>query len=447
MSCIQEIILESNSEIQELIDAIANTTKLSAMMLIALKIGCLIAVKLVEKVLAERADRLCSWPRCPECGVRIENKGRQKRQIRGIIGIVRWRRKIGTCPNDCEIDQIAPFDEELGLKPNQRISSELKQIGCALAIFVPYQTAATLLKLLTGVTVCPMTIWNWVQEAGFKGRDDREEKIHAFEAGERPEEELIEPEIADMPMVIGGDGVLVPFRPYEATPEGETTWYQVNVGVVTRVANTTNQSGQPISKLVRRRLVAVLEDTASFASHIEFEAIKQGVESAETVAWISDGARGFWNVFRLCFSCFVGILDFYHAAQNIWKASKVWLDGRTQISRQWFAELRHLLRHGNREEFMSAIIDAMLSENLSETAANALENLYSYFQTHYQHIDYMRFKDDGLPIGSGMVESACKWLVQQRFKVVGARWSVHGFNNLLFLRVAWVNENFEQHFM
>ena len=48
-----------------------------------------------------------------------------------------------------------------------------------------------------------------------------------------------------------------------------------------------------------------------------------------------------------------------------------------------------------------------------------------------------------LPLGSGMIESACKWLIQQRFKGVGMRWSESGFNNLLILRIAWVNGSFD----
>jgi len=51
-----------------------------------------------------------------------------------------------------------------------------------------------------------------------------------------------------------------------------------------------------------------------------------------------------------------------------------------------------------------------------------------------------------LPIGSGVVESACKWLVQQRFKGVGMRWSEDGFNRLLYVRAAWVNQRFDDFF-
>jgi hypothetical protein len=42
-----------------------------------------------------------------------------------------------------------------------------------------------------------------------------------------------------------------------------------------------------------------------------------------------------------------------------------------------------------------------------------------------------------------MVESACKWLIQQRFKGVGMRWSEDDFNHLLLLRLARVNQRFE----
>ena len=54
-----------------------------------------------------------------------------------------------------------------------------------------------------------------------------------------------------------------------------------------------------------------------------------------------------------------------------------------------------------------------------------------------------KYKELGLPLGSGMVESTCKWLIQQRFKGVGMRWSEEGFNHLLHLRLVWVNSSFE----
>jgi hypothetical protein len=45
-----------------------------------------------------------------------------------------------------------------------------------------------------------------------------------------------------------------------------------------------------------------------------------------------------------------------------------------------------------------------------------------------------------------MVESACKWLIQQRFKGVSMRWSEDSFNHLLLLRLAWPNDRFDDLF-
>ena len=79
----------------------------------------------------------------------------------------------------------------------------------------------------------------------------------------------------------------------------------------------------------------------------------------------------------------------------------------------------------------------------ADSARPVLRQVRDYLKAHLNHIQYRTFKKLGLPIGSGMVESACKWLIQQRFKGVGMRWSEDGFNHLLHLRLAWVNQRFD----
>ena len=53
---------------------------------------------------------------------------------------------MGRCPEGCEIGPVAPLDEALGLAPYQRSRGELQYLGCSLAVFVPYATAAQLLR-------------------------------------------------------------------------------------------------------------------------------------------------------------------------------------------------------------------------------------------------------------------------------------------------------------
>ncbi len=92
--------------------------------------------------------------------------------------------------------------------------------------------------------------------------------------------------------------------------------------------------------MVRRRLVAVLGNIEAFKSRIWLASVKEGILKASIVVWISDGGRGFWGVFHDLFSNRAqGILDFYHAAQNIWKGAKSWYDGRTKKAQEWFASI------------------------------------------------------------------------------------------------------------
>ena len=92
---------------------------------------------------------------------------------------------------------------------------------------------------------------------------------------------------------------------------------------------------------------------------------------------------------------------------------------------------------------MADVVEALEVEGLPDSARDTVMALYAYLERHRDHSDYAHYKDLGLPIGSGMVESACKWLIQQRFKGVGMRWSETGFHHLLHLRLAWVNGRFE----
>jgi hypothetical protein len=108
--------------------------------------------------------------------------------------------------------------------------------------------------------------------------------------------------------------------------------------------------------------------------------------------------------------------------------------------------IRHQLRHGEQEQVLASLAATTQYRSKPTKVMKTLRNVYTYFQAHEQHIQYGLFKSMNLPLGSGMVESACKWLIQQRFKGVGMRWSEDGFNHLLHLRLAWVNGRFDHLF-
>ena len=104
------------------------------------------------------------------------------------------------------------------------------------------------------------------------------------------------------------------------------------------------------------------------------------------------------------------------------------------------------MRYGTVGDVLVALYVERAKEHLRPAVRQALDNLCTNLETHREHLDYARYRLEELPIGSGCVESACKWLIQQRFEGVGMRWSESGFKHLLHSRLAWANERFDRPF-
>ena len=448
MLCLHDSIRDDDPDMQRLLCAVEDAPALPALILAAWQVARVLAVHLVEAVLAERARRPTAWPPCPACGVSLQRKGFAPRQMMSLCGPIRWHRRVGRCPKGCGIPQVAPLDDALGVQPHQRTSDEVQSLGCALAVFAPCATAARLLGWSSGGTVSPRAVWCWVQAAGQRAMAQLHAQLQALDQGHLPPEEPLAADLAAAPLLIGADGVMVPFRPEGGHPRGKTAWHEIKVGVLARLGRHTTRTGQVVARLHQRRLVAVFGDLEALKARLWLEAVRQGILHAPRVVWLSDGARGLWHLFEARFAGHAtGILDFYHAAQQLWKGAAAWLDGRTTQARRWFGWARHRLRHGNPDGVLADLADALDVEGLPATARETLRTVYAYLERHREHSNYAMYKELGLPLGSGMVESACKWLIQQRFKGVGMRWSEDGFNHLLHLRLAWVNGRFDALFV
>ena len=88
--------------------------------------------------------------------------------------------------------------------------------------------------------------------------------------------------------------------------------------------------------------------------------------AAPQVVWLSAGGRGLWRLFEERFAHQVtGMLDLYHAAQNLWKAAAAWLDGRTTQARRWFGWARHRRWHGLPDVVLADLADAVEVEGVA----------------------------------------------------------------------------------
>src|SRR5262245_26927543 len=153
MLCLHHSIRYDDPSLQRLLRAVEYAPTLTTLILAAWQAARVLTVQLVEAVLTERARQPTAWPPCPACGSPLRSKGFAARQLTSLFGPIRWRRRVGRCPHGWAIPQVAPWEAALGGQPHQRPSGELQALCCALAVFVPFATAARLLGWYCGGVV------------------------------------------------------------------------------------------------------------------------------------------------------------------------------------------------------------------------------------------------------------------------------------------------------
>ncbi len=93
MSCLVDTIREANPEWQTQIDEMEDAATVAQMIGVALRLACVLAVNMVEEIVAKRSQAKTVWGLCPQCGTGLQSKGFRSRQINSIIGVIKWERR------------------------------------------------------------------------------------------------------------------------------------------------------------------------------------------------------------------------------------------------------------------------------------------------------------------------------------------------------------------
>ena len=121
-----------------------------------------------------------------------------------------------------------------------------------MAVFVPFATAATLLSWYCGAAVSARAVWCWVQVAGKRAMEQLEAPWEGVARGHGPTPEPLEADLAALPLAMGADGVMVPFRPMAGQAMGKTRWREIKVGVLARLGRQHTRPGRDVVKLCHR---------------------------------------------------------------------------------------------------------------------------------------------------------------------------------------------------
>jgi hypothetical protein len=135
-------------------------------------------------------------------------------------------------------------------------------------------------------------------------------------------------------------------------------------------------------------------------------------------------------------------VDFFHSAEHLHEAVANAYGDATRETRHRFEVLRDALRDD--DGGVDKVIRAIDHLRRKFPRKPAIERELKYFRKHRHRMRYSALLAQGLPIGSGVVEAACKTLVSQRLKLSGMRWSNDGAQAILTARGWDQSERFDE---
>jgi hypothetical protein len=378
-------------------------------------------LRLQERLQAE-SDRL--GPVSPHSGLKLKKSRRVAMVLRTVCGPVNLKIWYGYCRQIGR--NLCPARESWRMAAYRQLSPELEQRLCYTATETgSFEKAAR----MAGVWDCGVS----------------DDAIHAC-VGRKGQQALENPLTDPRPipaqpftLIIMMDGWLARHRASqwgEKPPEKKVEriqWHEIKSAVIFRLEDRGQTDGGR-RFLINKQVVAMPANTepSEFSHAVHREALRMGMAQAQKVYVIQDGAIYLWSIFEDRFAeAAQGVLDFYHASDHLWALARELFGQESPEASRWAHTLLHQLRHGKEQRVLKTL-ETLLTQTPPEHvhAAELIEKTAKYFSAHKDHIHYDQLARNGIPIGSGAMESQCSQF-QNRIKRRGQFWSPLGSGRLL----------------
>ena len=317
-----------------------------------------------------------------------------------------------------------PLDDELALLPGQ-LTPQVHAWLVRLASWMPFSAATILLHDLVRVPVSATTTRRTTETAGGLLVTTQTAQANDLLTVCR----LPEPNPATL--LVSADGAMVPLL------KGE--WAEVKTLAIGAIP-TLSARGETAARTHSLSYFSRLCDAETFGTLALPEIHRRCVSSAAHVVAVTDGAEWLQSFIELHRSDATRVLDFPHAAQRICAiADTIWSDEPTKAEHWRSKQLSDLKHHG------PTLVLARLRKLLAAHPRHLeLREHLSYLEKRVEQMQYPVYQSCGWPIGSGIVESANKLVVEARLKGAGMHWERRNVNPMLALRNAVCNQRWDE---
>jgi hypothetical protein len=172
------------------------------------------------------------------------------------------------------------------------------------------------------------------------------------------------------------------------------------------------------------------------------EVIRRNPHGSKPAIFLSDGERALHDrqseylpANTIC------ILDLFHVMERLWKVAWCFFEEGTQKheAHRWVEERLKRLLEGKVDAVIRGIRYQATQRDLKGQKKKTVREAAEYFERNRDRMKYNEYLAAGYPIGSGVVEGACRHLVKDRMERTGMRWLPSGAQAMLDLRATYLN--------
>lgn len=126
------------------------------------------------------------------------------------------------------------------------------------------------------------------------------------------------------------------------------------------------------------------------------------------------------------------IMDFIHVLEYVWKAAWCFYEKGDDKVEAWVEKQALKILHGHGNQVAKGMRISATKQGLRKR--ENIDKCADYLLKNKPRLQYGEALKNGYPIASGVIEGACRHLINDRLDITGARWSLKGAEAILKLR-------------
>jgi hypothetical protein len=295
-----------------------------------------------------------------------------------------------------------------------------------LACFMPFDKVAQMMEEIVSVQTTEETVRRLTEQVGSWMEAAQTAEIEAHGEPELEEEEALQR------CVISPDGAMISLI--------HTQWAETRTVAIGEPQEKRGAEGEREIHVGKLSYFSRLADASTFATLAEVEMRRRKVREAKEASAVMDGADWCLTFTQRHRPDAVRILDFPHAAEHVAKLLEALEHAGMQFPASMLQRCLHVLKHRGPRPLLG------MADRLESDLAQhkGVQEHLEYLRKREMLMQYPQFRRDGWPIGSGMVESANKNVVEVRLKGTGMHWERKNVNPMLALRTAICNDRWRE---